>query len=125
MDNLEFAQKLEIRTQNFFYKIVKVCKKVPRNPVNDEITSQLTGAGGSTASNYIEANEALSKKDFFFRIRICRKESKEARFWLKALLLANPNLKNGIEPLIQEATEFLLIFSKIIETHKKSKIVTK
>jgi hypothetical protein len=29
-----------------------------------------------------EANEALSKKDFVMRIKICRKESKESAYWL-------------------------------------------
>ena len=34
-------------------------------------------------ANYSEANEALSKKDFCMRIKMCRKESKESRYWLR------------------------------------------
>jgi four helix bundle protein len=36
-------------------------------------------------ANYIEANEAISKKDFAYRIKICRKESKESRYWLRLI----------------------------------------
>jgi four helix bundle protein len=36
-------------------------------------------------ANYIEANEALSKRDFVMRIKICRKEAKESRYWLRLI----------------------------------------
>ena len=39
-------------------------------------------SSGSMGANYIEANEALSKKDFRMRVKISRKESKESRYWL-------------------------------------------
>jgi len=34
-------------------------------------------------ANYIEARESLGKKDQAMRIRICRKEMKESRYWLQ------------------------------------------
>ncbi len=64
-------------------------------------------------ANYIEANEALSKKDFRHRIKICRKEVKETRYWLKLLEIdgkTNPTR----DELIQESTERLKRFSAII-----------
>ncbi len=36
-------------------------------------------------ANYIEANESLSKKDFIMRVKVCRKEAKESRYWLKLI----------------------------------------
>jgi four helix bundle protein len=37
----------------------------------------------SVAANWIEADEALSKKDFLMRIKICRKEAKESCLFLQ------------------------------------------
>ncbi len=50
-----------------------------------EGSRQLIRASGSIGSNYIEANEALSKKDFIMRVKIGRKEAKEASVVLQYL----------------------------------------
>ena len=67
-------------------------------------------------ANYIEANEALSRKDFIMRIKICRKEAKESRYWLQ---LFNTSGKQEIEKdrkaLINEATELMNIFGSILQ----------
>ena len=60
-------------------------KRVPATLANIEDGKQLLRASGSVGSNYIEANEALGKKDFLMRIKISRKESKESRFFLRLL----------------------------------------
>jgi four helix bundle protein len=46
---------------------------------------QIIRSSGSVGANYIEANEALSRKDFAMRIKICRKEAKESRYWLRLI----------------------------------------
>ena len=64
-------------------------------------------------ANYIEANESLSKKDFYMRIKICRKEAKESRDWLT---LTNSRTEDESEKtaLIQEATELMKIFGSMV-----------
>ncbi|MFY7740647.1 MAG: four helix bundle protein [Flavobacterium sp.] len=47
---------------------------------NSEDGKQLVKSSGTVGANYIEANEALRKKDFNYRIKISRKESKESVF---------------------------------------------
>lgn len=64
-------------------------------------------------SNYIEANEALSKKDFIMRIKICRKEAKETGYWLR-LIKCKEELQKEKDSFIQEATELMKIFGSII-----------
>jgi four helix bundle protein len=70
---------------------------------------------GSVAANWIEADEALSKKDFLMRVKICRKEAKESRLFLR-LIDAGLNKENGVkrDALAAEARELVLIFSSII-----------
>lgn len=106
---------LEERTLNFAKKVIDLVRKPPKNSVNFELISQVIRSSGSIGANYREANDALGKKDFYMRVRVCRKESKETRYWLELILHNNSNLKTEIEPLILEATEFTKIFSSMIK----------
>ena len=73
-------------------------------------------SSGSVGANYIEANEALSKKDFRMRVRISRRESKETRYWLRLLDTQDgAPLESEREQLIQESTELVRIFSSILK----------
>ena len=70
-------------------------------------------SSGSVGANYIEANESLSKKDFICRIKICRKEAKESRYWLRLVEVANDVISER-EALVQEAQELMNIFGAIM-----------
>jgi len=76
---------LEERTEQFAKDVRKFVRKLPRTIANIEDVEQLVRSSGSVAANYIEANEALSKKDFLMRIKICRKEAKESGLFLRLL----------------------------------------
>jgi len=105
---------LEDRTEKFAKDAIALCKKLPKNTINIELVSQAVRASGSVGANYIEANESLSKKDFFNRIKICRKEAKESRYWFRLMLSANAGFETETSPLIQEATELMNIFGAIL-----------
>lgn len=114
MTSRERSEQFLTRLEVFADNVNVLCRKVPFNSVTKEITDQLSRSGSSPAANYIEAIESLSKKDFYFRIRICRKESREAGFWLRRLAKACPELARECVMLEDEARQFLLIFSKIL-----------
>ena len=105
---------LEDRTEQFAMDCRKLVRAINKDIANKEDCKQLTRSSGSVAANYIEANEALSKKDFTFRIKICRKEVKESRLWLKLLKSDQNEINELIHSLVNEATELLKIFSAII-----------
>lgn len=71
---------LEDRTLAFAKAVREYVNKLRKTIGNIEDGKQLVKASGSVGANYIEANEALSKKDFIMRIKICRKEAKESRY---------------------------------------------
>jgi four helix bundle protein len=71
---------LEDRTLDFAKDVRAFVKKLPKTLSNLEDGKQLVRSSGSVGANYIEANEALSKKDFRMRIKICRKEAKGFNF---------------------------------------------
>ena len=106
---------LEERTYNFAKAVRDFVKKLPRTICNQEDVKQLVRASGSVGANYIEANEALGKKDFRMHIKISRKESKESRYWLRLLDTGqNKSLDTERAQLIQESTELVKIFSSIL-----------
>ena len=107
-------ENLEPRTFRFAKDCKELVKSLPKLATNFEYSKQLTRSSGSVAANYIEANEALSKKDFVMRLRIVRKEVKESRMWLKLIDTSDKGELKRVQ-LIDESTELLKIFSAIID----------
>jgi len=109
---------LEERTLEFAKRIIRMCKTLPKDVINNRLIDQVMRSGPSMGANYREANETETKKDFKYRVRICRKESKETIYWLKLIIEANPKFDERINPLIQETTELLKIFAAILKNSK-------
>jgi four helix bundle protein len=109
---------LEERTLTFAKAVIEFTNTLPKTLANIEMIKQVVRSSGSVGANYIEANEALSKKDFALRIKICRKEAKETQYWLKLLDTNGENLQNRQQELIGEATELMKIFGSIVEKVK-------
>ena len=105
---------LEERT----YKFAKQCRDfvnlLPKTTANIEYGKQLIKSSASQAANYIEANEKLGKKDFVFRMKIARKESKETALWLKLCEISDDQQSKECELLLQESIELRKIFTAII-----------
>ena len=74
---------LEDRTFQFADAVRHFVKQLPKTLANIEDVRQLVRASGSVAANWIEADEALRKKDFLMRVKICGKEAKESRLFLR------------------------------------------
>lgn len=108
---------LERRTFTFSRQVFDYCKILPKGTIHFEIVKQLVRSAGSVGANYIEANESCSRKDFILRVKICRKEAKETRYWLE---LTEPAaaFQAVQQKLIQEITELMKIFGAIIEKSK-------
>jgi len=110
---------LEERTARFGENIIEFAKKMPQNPINIPIITQLVKSGTSVGANYCEADCAESKKDFEHKLGICKKESKEAKHWLRMTAKAATNLKDEARKHWKEANELNLIFSSIINKSKR------
>lgn len=116
--NTKPVYDLEERTFQFARGCRLFIKSLPSNIQNREDSKQLVRSSGSVGANYIEANEALSKKDFLMRMKISRKEAKESIFWLRLISETNDLQSEKSIELIQEATELKKILSAIIEKSK-------
>ena|SRR3990167_2856583 len=105
------------RTLKFAKRIREYVKNLIKTLANIEYAKQLIKSSSSVGANYIEAEESLSKKDFVIRIKICRKEAKESRYWLE-LIEPEENQIQEKETLSREATELTKIFGSIVEKSK-------
>jgi len=103
---------LEERTYQFAKEVRAFVRKAVKDIPNIEDCKQVVRSSGSVAANYIEANESLSKKDFLMRAKICRKEAKESKLWLRLIL--DEKLETERAKLEQEAHELTCIFGAII-----------
>lgn len=106
---------LENRTCAFAKKCRLFTKELPQTIENKEDIKQLTRSSGSVFANYIEANESLSKKDFYHRIKICRKEAKES---CGRLTLCDCGQSSKVEKmrgdLLEEGMQLTKIFGAIV-----------
>jgi four helix bundle protein len=122
MDADSKPRDLEERTFRFAEAVRAFVKQLPRTISNTEDVKQLVRASGSVAANWIEADEALSKKDFLMRVKICRKEAKESRLFLRLIDAGLAKATLAIrDHLMAEARELTLIFSAIISKSGSSR----
>lgn len=112
---------LEERTAVFAEDIIQFCKPLPQIVITKPIILQLIRSSTSIAANYCEADCAETAKDFIHKIVICKKESRETRFWLRAIAKALPEKKDEAKIFWHEVNELIKIFSSII-IKSKSKI---
>lgn len=109
---------LEDRTGRFGEAVIAFCKSVKPTVVTRPLINQLVRSGTSVGANYLEADDAESKKDFRHKIALCRKESKESRHWLRMITAAAPEHRDEAAKLWQEAKELNLIFGAIMRSKK-------
>ncbi len=106
---------LEDRTFEFAKRVRFFARKLIKDIPNIEDAKQVVRSSGSVGANYIEANEALSKKDFLMRVKICRKEAKESRYWLRLVDTGSDAWREGERiDLEREAKELTAIFGAIV-----------
>jgi four helix bundle protein len=113
---------LEDRLIDFAVRIIQLTESIPKTKAGKHITGQLIRSGTSPASNYGEAQGAESRSDFIHKMKVCLKELRETKVWLKMIVRANfikPASK--LEPLILENDQLISIFVASINTAKKNK----
>ena len=104
---------LEERKALFAEQSRAFVKRLRRTIGNVEDAKQFIRASGSIGANYIEANEAIGKKDFVMKIKICRRETKETCYWLR-LLEVDGRFERQRQQLSAEARELMNIFGAIL-----------
>lgn len=112
---------LEDRLLDFAVRVIRVTEKMKPSRAGEHIADQLLRSGTSPYGNHGEAEGAESRKDFVHKLRICFKELRESRRWLrlvqKAELIEQPQL---LDDLLTESDELVRIFAKSLQTASKN-----
>jgi four helix bundle protein len=113
---------LEERLLEFSVRIIHVTESMKRSRAANHIADQLLRSGTSPYGNHGEAEGAESRDGFIHKLKICYKELRESRRWLRlvqqAELIAKPTL---LASLITEADESVRIFASSIRTAQKNR----
>lgn len=109
---------LEERCAKFGEETILFCRSIRNNDIIKPLVIQFIRSATSIGANYMEANQASSKKDFINKIRICQKESNESKHWARMISTADDDQKEKCRKLWKEAHELTLIFAKISKSCK-------
>ncbi len=111
---------LEERTAQFGEVVIQFLKQLPSNDITSPLIRQLVRSATSVGANYCEADESGSKKEFRHRIGVCKRESKESKYWLRMLATVVPDQRDQARQLWKEGDElnriFAAIFRKLSDT---------
>ena len=102
---------LEERLLGFAVRVIRVTQSMTRSRASTHIADQLLRSGTSPYGHHGEAESAESRDDFLHKLKVCLKELRETRRWLRLIqrapLVAKPDRLDGI---LQEADELIRIF---------------
>jgi len=106
----------------FAVRIIRVTESMQRSPAGVYVADQLLRSGTSPYGHHGEAEGAESRDDFIHKLKVCYKELREARRWLRLVqrtpLVAKPEL---LEVLLTEAEELVRIFAASLRTAENNR----
>jgi four helix bundle protein len=109
---------LQERIEKFVRDCLSLANRLPQTVTNKQIVPQFIDSSTSVGANYHEACEAESSKDFVHKIKISKKECREANYWLRMLSKSNIVELVEISRLEKESEELSRIFSAIVSKFK-------
>ena len=119
MSNDEKDFNLEDRLIDFAVRIIQSAESLPKTKAGKHISRQLIRCGISPAPNYGEAQGAESRSDFVHKMKVCLKELRETKVWLKIIIKAKlMKPVSRLNDLINENDQLISIFVTSIKTAK-------
>jgi four helix bundle protein len=109
------------RAFEFGCRVMQLSEKLwERGPAARHIASELMRCGPSVGANAEEAQDGQTKPDFIAKMAISRKESREARYWLRVAVRLGKVKKEEIEWELNEAGELRAMIVAAIKTAQSS-----
>ena len=112
---------LENRLLEFAAVIIELTESLPNTRVGNHVAGQLLRCGTSSLSNHGEVEAAESRRDFLHKLRICLKELRETKRWLRLVgrtrTLTTPT---NLTACLNEVEELIRIFVASIRTAERN-----
>jgi four helix bundle protein len=111
---------LEDRLLDFAIAVVELTDDLPNTRSGNHIAGQLLRCGTSPYGHRGEVESAESRKDFIHKLKVCLKELRETRRWLRLVSrLKKMNRDPRLIPCLAEAEELIRIFVASVRTAEK------
>jgi four helix bundle protein len=102
----------------FAIRIVKLYKYLCEEKKEFVLSKQLLRSGTSIGANIEEAIGGQSEKDFFAKLTIAYKETRETHYWIRLLTDTDYLTKEQSESILTDTEEILKIIGSIQKTMK-------
>jgi four helix bundle protein len=111
---------LEERLLDFSVRIIRLVDALPNTRAANHIAGQLLRCGTSTYGNHGEVEAAESRKDFVHKLKVCLKELKETRHWLRLIGKSSMLPETKMTSMLNETEELIKIFFSSVRTAEKN-----
>lgn len=122
--NTQLASKarfdLEERLLDFSARIIRLVDALPNTRAANHITGQLLRCGTSPYGNHGEVEAAESRKDFIHKLKVCLKELKETRRWLRLVAKSSMLPETKMTFMLNETEELIRISFSSIRTAERN-----
>ena len=118
---MEAKYDLEERLLDYAARVIRLVEQLPQTRAGNHVAGQLLRSGISPLPNHGEAQAAESRRDFVHKLKICHKELKESRRWLR-LVQRVPLLKARKGSIVsrRETDELIRIFGASLRTARNN-----
>ena len=111
---------LEDRLREFSARIIRLVNSLPNTRAANHIAGQLLRCGTSPYGNHGEVEAAESRKDFVHKPKVCLKELKESRRWLRLIGQSSMLPEKKMLPILNETEELIRIFFSSTRTAERN-----
>ena len=111
---------LEDRLLEFSARIIRLVDSLPNTRAANHIAGQLLRCGTSPYGNHGEVEAAESRKDFIHKLKVCLKELKETRRWLRLIAKSSMLPETKMCPTLNETEELIRIFFSSVRTAERN-----
>jgi four helix bundle protein len=109
------------KTYSFALRIAKLSQFLTQEKKEFVLSKQILRCGTSVGANAEEAIGGQSEKDFFAKLSIAYKESRETHYWLRLLKDLSLIDKKLFESLANDCEEIMKIIGKTLSTIRKKR----
>jgi four helix bundle protein len=111
---------LEDRLLEFSARIIRLVDALPNTRAANHVAGQLLRCGTSPYGNHGEVEAAESRKDFVHKLKVCLKELRETRRWLRLIATSSMLSAAKTADILRETEELIRIFFSSVRTAERN-----
>jgi len=116
---------LEDRLLDYAAAVIRLVEELPKTRAGNHVAGQLLRSGTSPLPNHGEAESAESPADFIHKLKVCLKELRETKRWLRLVPRVPMVASSAVDALLRETVELIRIFVASIRTAEQGAAQTK